>query len=220
MDLKERFLQHCLKFSENRNLIENLWLKIEKKHSEKGRFYHNLDHLENMFLELEAVKDQILNYTAITFSVFYHDIIYDATSRSNEEKSAEFAVSRLEELNIDQAIIKEVFEQILATKTHQISNHHDTNYLLDADLSILGKDPETYRDYTKKIRKEYSFYPDLLYKPGRKKFSSIFWNWKASLKRTILNQNTKNRQKKIFNLSLITYKVRFWIKPNCVNKKT
>lgn len=174
MDLKERFLQHCLKFSENRDLIENLWLKIEKKHSEKGRFYHNLDHLENMFLELEAVKDQILNYTTITFSVFYHDIIYDTTSRSNEEKSAEFAVSRLEELNIDQAIIKEVFEQILATKTHQISNHHDTNYLLDADLSILGKDAETYIDYTKKIRKEYSFYPDLLYKPGRKKVLQHF----------------------------------------------
>lgn len=174
MDLKERFLQHCLKFSENRDLIENLWLKIEKKHSEKGRFYHNLDHLENMFLELEAVKDQILNYTAITFSVFYHDIIYDATSRANEEKSAEFAVSRLEELNIDKAIIKEVFEQILATKTHQISNHHDTNYLLDADLSILGKDPETYMDYTKKIRKEYSFYPNLLYKPGRKKVLQHF----------------------------------------------
>lgn len=174
MDLKERFLQNCLKFSENRDLIENLWLKIEKKHSEKGRFYHNLDHLENMFLELEAVKDQILNYAAITFSVFYHDIIYDATSRANEEKSAEFAVSRLEELNTDQAIIKEVFEQILATKTHQISNHHDTNYLLDADLSVLGKDPEAYRDYTKKIRKEYSFYPDLLYKPGRKKVLQHF----------------------------------------------
>lgn len=174
MDLKERFLQNCLKFSENRDLIENLWLKIEKKHSEKGRFYHNLDHLENMFLELEAVKDQILNYAAITFSVFYHDIIYGATSRANEEKSAEFAVSRLEELNTDQAIIKEVFEQILATKTHQISNHHDTNYLLDADLSVLGKDPETYRDYTKKIRKEYSFYPDLLYKPGRKKVLQHF----------------------------------------------
>lgn len=174
MDLKERFLQNCLKFSENRDLIENLWLKIEKKHSEKGRFYHNLDHLENMFLELEAVKDQILNYTAITFSVFYHDIIYDATSRANEEKSAEFAVSRLEELNTDQAIIKEVFEQILATKTHQISNHHDTNYLLDADLSVLGKDPEAYRDYTQKIRKEYSFYPDLLYKPGRKKVLQHF----------------------------------------------
>lgn len=174
MDLKERFLQNCLKFSENRNLIENLWLKIENKHSEKGRYYHTLDHLENMFQELEVVKDQILNFTAITFSVFYHDIIYSATSKSNEEKSAELAVSKLEELHVDQDIIKEVFEQILATKTHQMSNHQDTNYLLDADLSILGKEPEIYADYTKKIRKEYSFYPDLLYKPGRKKVLQHF----------------------------------------------
>jgi predicted metal-dependent HD superfamily phosphohydrolase len=40
---------------------------------------------------------------------------------------------------------------------------------LDADLSILGKDLDTYLAYTKMIRKEYSIYPDFLYKPGRKK---------------------------------------------------
>ncbi len=45
----------------------------------------------------------------------------------------------------------------------------DINYLLDADLSVLGKDRETYLVYTQMIRKEYSIYPDFLYKPGRKK---------------------------------------------------
>ncbi|RKS97531.1 HD domain-containing protein [Chryseobacterium defluvii] len=174
MDLKERFVRNSQQFSQDLNLIESLWLEIEKKHSGKGRFYHNLEHLNSMFSELEAVRDQILNFTTITFSVFYHDIIYDVTSKSNEEKSAEFAVSRLEKLKVDKKTIKDVFEQILTTKTHQISGHHDTNYLLDADLSVLGKDPEAYLKYTKKIRKEYSFYPDLLYKPGRKKVLQHF----------------------------------------------
>ncbi len=169
MSLKERFSKNCLNFTKDQSLIENLWSEIEKNYSGKGRYYHNSEHLENMFSELDSVKQKIVNLENISFSVFYHDIIYDATSKINEEKSAEFAELRLKKLNIDRDSIEKISAQILATKAHQKSGDNDVNYLLDADLSILGKDPETYLDYTKKIRKEYSIYPDLLYKPGRKK---------------------------------------------------
>jgi predicted metal-dependent HD superfamily phosphohydrolase len=169
MDLKENFTQLCASLSGDQQLIHNQWWEIEKKYSEKERYYHNLHHLENMFTELEAIKDKISNFSSISFSVFYHDVIYDAPSKHNEEKSAELAAMRLQNLNADHEIIKVVKAQIIATKTHQLSDDSDTNYLLDADLSILGKDTETYRSYIQNIRKEYSIYPDLLYKPGRKK---------------------------------------------------
>jgi predicted metal-dependent HD superfamily phosphohydrolase len=169
MDLKENFIQLCRSFSEEQQLINGPWLEIKKKYSEKGRYYHNIHHLENMFLELENVKDQISNFPALSFSVFYHDIIYDASSKRNEEKSAEFAAIRLQKLNAGTSITASVTAQIIATKAHLLSDDNDTNYLLDADLSILGKDAETYQSYIKNIRKEYSIYPDFLYKPGRKK---------------------------------------------------
>ncbi|GAA4152867.1 hypothetical protein GCM10022217_08000 [Chryseobacterium ginsenosidimutans] len=168
MELKERFLKICLPFTQDQNLIESLWSEIQKKYTERERYYHNLEHLENMFSELDSVKDRISNFSNISFSVFYHDVIYDASSRINEEESSEFAKLRLQKLNLDPDCIGKISEQIIVTKAHQKSIDRDTNYLLDADLSILGKDLETYIDYTKKIRKEYSIYPDLLYKPGRK----------------------------------------------------
>lgn len=127
-----------------------------------------------MFSELELVKDKIMNFNTISFSVFYHDVIYDATSKLNEEKSAEFAQKRLQDLGLNETDIAEVSQQILATKSHQKSENDDINYLLDADLSVLGKDPEIYLEYTKNIRKEYSVYPDLLYKPGRRKVLQHF----------------------------------------------
>jgi len=169
MSLQEIFTELCFQYTQDQNLIKSFWFEIEKKYSEKGRHYHNLQHLENMFSELDAVKDKIENFINISFSVFYHDVIYDASSKINEEKSAEFAKSRLEKLNCNASNINSVFEQIIATKAHQKADDNDIRYLLDADLSILGKDSESYVDYTKKIRKEYSIYPDLLYKPGRKK---------------------------------------------------
>ncbi|WP_245795793.1 hypothetical protein [Epilithonimonas mollis] len=53
-----------------------------------------------MILELGEVKDKISDYDSILFSIFYHDIIYKATSKDNEEKSAELTKIRLEKLNI------------------------------------------------------------------------------------------------------------------------
>jgi len=174
MNLKERFFRICVDYTKNETLADQLWREIEKKYSEKGRHYHNLNHLENMFSELEVVKDKILNFSNISFSVFYHDVIYDAASKLNEEKSADFAKQALEKLAVSPKDIKEILQQIIATKSHQLSENRDINYLMDADLSVLGKDTKTYIQYTQQIRKEYAIYPDFLYKPGRKKVLKHF----------------------------------------------
>lgn len=174
MDLKIIFEQLCLSYTEDKALISLLWQEIEKQYSEKGRHYHNLLHLENMILELETVKDRISDFDEVLFSVFYHDVIYDASSKSNEEKSAAYAIPRLHKLKVSPDSVSKIQDQITATKAHQKADDNDTNYLLDADLSVLGKDLETYLDYSRRIRKEYSIYPDLLYKPGRKKVLKHF----------------------------------------------
>ena len=64
--------------------------------------------------------------------------------------------------------------QILATKSHIKSTDRDTNYLTDADLSVLGQNWQTYSLYYKNVRKEYSIYPDFVYNPGRKKVLNHF----------------------------------------------
>ncbi|WP_315056458.1 hypothetical protein [Chryseobacterium indoltheticum] len=174
MILKDRFESLCLNFTEDKILIEKFWIKIEKNYSGKNRHYHNLQHLETLFEEIEHVKDKIKNFNTISFSIFYHDVIYDATSKLNEEKSADIAKENLGILGLSNEDVQQIYEQILATKSHKKSDDEDTNFLLDADLSILGKSPQVYLEYTKQIRKEYSIYPDFLYKPGRKKVLQHF----------------------------------------------
>lgn len=174
MILKDRFESLCLNFTKDKILIEKFWFEIEKKYSGKSRHYHNLQHLETLFEEIEHVKDKIKNFNTISFSIFYHDVIYGATSKLNEEKSADAAKERLESLDVNNDDIQKVYKQILATKSHQKSEDEDTNFLLDADLSILGKSSQAYSEYTKQIRKEYSIYPDFLYKQGRKKVLEHF----------------------------------------------
>ena len=193
MNLKERYIENCLLFTQDENRIEHSWSQVEKKYSEEGRYYHNLEHLENMFAELDAVEDKIENVAAVSLSVFYHDIIYDASSKSNEEQSAGFAKTKLKKLKVSSGLIEKISDQIMATKAHRQSESRDTNYLLDADLSILGKDLKTYIDYTKKIRKEYSIYPDLLYKPGRKNVLKHFLEWDTIFKTEYFREKYETR---------------------------
>jgi predicted metal-dependent HD superfamily phosphohydrolase len=67
---------------------------------------------------------------------------------------------------------------ILATKDHAVSPDPDFIFFTDADLSILGKDNDVYTNYCQQIRKEYKYYPDIIYKPGRQKVLNHFLGMK------------------------------------------
>lgn len=172
--LKDIFSGLTKQFSGNQLLTDSCWLELELNYSHKKRHYHNLSHLENLIAQLEQVKPQITGWNAVLFAVFYHDAIYKATSNKNEEESAELAKKRLTELNVPQQTLQQVYDLIMATKGHTISNNNDINLFTDADLSILGFDWNTYHTYAQQIRKEYAIYPDLMYNPGRKKVLNHF----------------------------------------------
>jgi predicted metal-dependent HD superfamily phosphohydrolase len=155
-------------------LAEGLWREIEAAYSKKGRYYHTLRHLENMLGRLEEVKHLIADWDVVLFSLFYHDIVYKALWKDNEEKSAQIAEARMRQLGLQPDMIEACRDQILATKAHGTSTSSDTNYFTDADLSILGADAAAYDEYARGVRKEYAVYPDIIYKPGRKKVLEHF----------------------------------------------
>ncbi len=55
--------------------------------------------------------------------------------------------TELQKLDISESIINKAEKQILATKTHLFEYDSDTNFLIDADLSILGENPSKFSDY-------------------------------------------------------------------------
>lgn len=152
------------------------WKELETKYTSKNRYYHNLSHLYNMFLQLEDFKTEIEDLDSLKFSIWYHDIIYKSTKKDNEEQSAVFAEKVLKILNYDPLKIERVKSLINSTKKHELilSENNDNAYLLDLDLSILGTDWNTYSNYIQNIRKEYKIYPGFMYKPSRKKVLKNF----------------------------------------------
>ncbi len=172
--LKELFLNLASNYSNDQSLLEDFWKEIELNYSHKKRHYHSLTHLENMYQQLFEVKEHIVSWETILFSLFYHDIVYNATKSDNEEESSKIAEERMNQLNVPKQLIEACKLQILATKSHSDNSNSDINYFLDADLSVLGQDFETYKTYYQNVRKEYSIYPSLIFNPGRKKVLNHF----------------------------------------------
>lgn len=148
--------------------IRKFWKDIAANYNQPQRCYHNLVHLRHLFRILDAYKVQLADWEAVQFAVFYHDIVYDVTRNDNEEQSAAWAEQVMQSLQMEPYRIERCKSHILATSGHSISHDPDTNFFVDADLSILGSDWQTYETYARQIRQEFKVYSDDVYKNGRK----------------------------------------------------
>lgn len=138
-------------------------------YSEPGRHYHTTEHIAAMLRQSDACAELLQDKTATDLAILYHDIVYDASRKDNEEASAARAAVELNQLGVNDGQIARVTAWIHATKHHTAEGPiSDLHYLLDFDLGVLGAAPHLYDAYAEGIRKEYSMYPDVMYNPGRK----------------------------------------------------
>ena len=172
--LKQTFIALLSKYTDDEPLVLDLWNEISQNYSKKNRYYHTLQHLENLLNQLTDIQPQIEDWKTILFTLYYHDLVYDSMKSDNEKQSANLAEKRLKQANVPTEMIEKCKVQIMATKEHLLSSDNDTNYFTDADLSVLGQAWAVYSAYYQNVRKEYAIYPDFLYNPGRKKVLKHF----------------------------------------------
>jgi predicted metal-dependent HD superfamily phosphohydrolase len=104
----------------------------------------------------------------VALALWFHDAIYDVKAKSNEEQSADWALTSFSAAGANLDDQKLVVQLILATK-HDISPRQgDEQLLVDIDLSILGATPERFAEYDRQVRAEYSWVPDFIYNMKRR----------------------------------------------------
>lgn len=161
-------------FQVEQGVGQKVLLDLCKAYSSAGRYYHTLEHIEQVLATINNLRSLSQNYAAIEFAVWFHDAIYNPKTNDNEEKSAEYAVNILEALHIPSSTIEAVYSLIIKTKYHQNIDSIDSKIFLDADLSILGASASKYRVYAQLIRKEYLWLSDKKYRTGRKQVLQSF----------------------------------------------
>lgn len=137
-------------------------------HTAPERFYHNLEHLTEVFRVVERLSAAVEDPNALSLAVWFHDAVYDSRARDNEKRSGELAVDLLGPIGVPASAIERVVRMIWATAhAADAPADRDTRVLLDADLAILGASEERYARYARDIRKEYAWVPDAEYRAGR-----------------------------------------------------
>jgi predicted metal-dependent HD superfamily phosphohydrolase len=161
-----------LKFGIEQQTAQRLYADLSNFYSSRDRRYHTLNHIQHFLAVVDALSTKAKNLEAIEFAAWFHDVIYDAKAKDNEERSAKYAETVLSSLDIPREVINEVTKLILKTKSHQITEEDDvdTRIMLDADLAILGIEDDEYRKYAQAIRLEYAWVEDQDYRYGRTQF--------------------------------------------------
>ncbi len=174
MDLKQRFEALWAYWEADKSKVETLWTELTDKYNEPHRYYHNLEHLRELFSYYNDYYGKLANPQEVAFAIFYHDIIYDIWSKKNELKSAELAKRHLESYQVNDNNIIRIFDLIMVTKDHTPKQNSDEKWIIDFDLGVLGQSWDRYHAYTRKIRKEYGAVPSFIYRKGRKKVLEHF----------------------------------------------
>ncbi|RKS71804.1 putative metal-dependent HD superfamily phosphohydrolase [Actinomadura pelletieri DSM 43383] len=142
--------------------------ELDKRYGEPHRRHHTRDHLT----EVLDVVDELAGYAAapdvVRLAAWFHDAVYDPERADNEERSARLAARMLADTDLPAADVEQVVRLVELTATHApADDDRDGQVLCDADLAILGAEPDRYAAYAAAVREEYAFVPDELFRAGR-----------------------------------------------------
>lgn len=137
---------------------------------EQHRSYHTVTHLEDVLLALNllSIRGEVIAPVTL-LAAWFHDSIYTGNAVSDENASAELAVSSLAAAGVSSSLALRVGEFIVTT-TPGISGAPVTTplaHLLDSDLAIFGASQKRYGNYAVAVRAEYAHVPDSDFRAGR-----------------------------------------------------
>lgn len=151
--------------------------EVVGRYRESQRRYHGVRHLTHVVRHVTelATATPVTDEGAVVAAAFYHDAVYDPRARDNEVQSAELGQRVLRDLGWSAERRHEVARLVLLTAGHTPAGDDPAGaVLVDADLAILGAEPEVYGAYVLGVRAEYAHVPAAGWRTGRAAVLSDF----------------------------------------------
>jgi len=96
-------------------------------YDEPHRFYHTLDHIEDVLKQLHDTD--LLKHDEVFIAAVFHDIVYNPQSKTNEEDSADFFLKEAKTSGLTEDQKKHIQQLILDTKNHKPTVNFSKNSL-------------------------------------------------------------------------------------------
>lgn len=146
-----------------------IYSEIAGRYDEPWRHYHTVRHLSDVVSYLVENIDELEQPRPTLWAAVGHDAVYvpQAPIGVNEELSAQLMEDVLEQW-LPEDEVRTVGRYIRATASHEVGgDDYDLALLMDADMKILGANPQEYDRFERGIAREYSAYPREAYRAGR-----------------------------------------------------
>ncbi|CAN5187065.1 hypothetical protein BH23ACT9_BH23ACT9_08350 [soil metagenome] len=134
--------------------------RLADRYATPPRSYHTLEHAA----AVAARAADLGGDRPCLLAAWFHDAVYDPTADDNEARSADLLLQWLPH-DLD---APEAARLVRLTATHDAEPDDERGGILcDADLAVLGADPEGYEAYRRSVRREYAHVDDEAWSVGR-----------------------------------------------------
>lgn len=131
-----------------------LHAELVARHAEPHRRYHTLDHVAWVLAALEETGQGLGDRRAVSMAAWWHDAIYDTSAPGSEQRSAARARRSLVDAGCGEVFAARVAQLVAVTEGHAPAGP-EAAALCDADLWVLGAEPDSYERYRAGVFYEY-----------------------------------------------------------------
>lgn len=183
----------------------SIFAHLTAAYSEPGRAYHTAEHIRDCLAQLDSSREAAQRPDEVEAALWFHDTVYLPGGSDNEDRSANLAEAALMACGVTPGVAERIRRLILATRHLTVSTDPDTQLLCDIDLSILGREPAVFDEFERRIRQEYDWVPEPVYRTSRSEILSGFLQ-RRSIYQTQVFRNRYETQARA-NLERLTEKL-------------
>jgi predicted metal-dependent HD superfamily phosphohydrolase len=146
---------------------EPIFAQLTAAYGQPGRAYHNAEHIQDCLSELDDSHTLADHPDSIEAALWFHDAVYVPGAADNEKKSAELARRALTGARVPRDTVETIARLVLVTRHVSLPAKMDEQLICDIDLAVLGRAPEHFAEFEAKIRREYAWVPEPVYRRER-----------------------------------------------------
>jgi predicted metal-dependent HD superfamily phosphohydrolase len=163
----------------------NTFSELQSAYAQKHRRYHTSRHIEECLSLFDELKHLAKRPAEVECALWFHDAIYEPMSKSNEERSANWAADFAGRVGVPSESVARSRAHIMATRHVLLPADDDSSLVVDIDLAVLGAAPSRYDEFERDVRREYRWVPGIIYRPKRAAILQSFldrpriYHWKS-----------------------------------------
>lgn len=143
-------------------------------YADPARVYHTAEHIRDCLAQFDLSRNAAERVDEVEAAIWFHDAVYLPGGSDNEDRSANLARTALAGAGVPPEITHRVAGLVLATRHLTVPSEPDAALLCDIDLSILGRAPDEFDEFERRIRREYAWVPESVYRSARSEVLSAF----------------------------------------------